>query len=53
MNKMFKEYKNKIEIDSKYKDYFIVENYKGNQTIKYKYDVLNLIGASSIFGMGK
>jgi len=51
-HKVFKECKNKIEIDSRYKDYFIVENYRGNQTIKY--DVLNLIGASSIFGnLGK
>lgn len=49
-HKVFKQNQNKLEIDSKYKDYFIVENYRGNQTIKYKQDVLELIGASSIFG---
>lgn len=42
----------KIEIDSKYQDYFIVENYRGNQNIKYKQNVLDLIGINSIFGVG-
>ncbi len=53
-HKIFKEYQNKhIEIDSKYKDYFVVENYGGNQTIKYKQNVLELIEINSIFGMKK
>ena len=51
-HKIFKEYQNKIEIDSKYQDYFIVENYRGNQNIKYKQNVLDLIGINSIFGVG-
>ena len=52
-HKILKEYQNKIEIDSKYQDYFIVENYRGNQNIKYKQNVLDLIGINSIFGVGK
>ncbi|AEI14072.1 hypothetical protein Flexsi_0384 [Flexistipes sinusarabici DSM 4947] len=50
-HKIFKQYQNKVEIDSNYKDYFIVENYRGNQTIKYKKDVLELISENSIFGV--
>ncbi len=34
-------------------NYFIVENYRGNQNIKYKQNVFDLIGINSIFGMGK
>lgn len=52
-HKIFKECKNKIEIDSRYRDYFIVENYRGNQNIKYKQNILELIGMNSIFGMRK
>ena len=52
-HKIFKEYNNKVEIDSKYQDYFIVENYGGSQNIKYKQNVLELIDMNSIFGMGK
>jgi hypothetical protein len=51
-HKILKEYQNKIEIDSKYKDYFIVENYRGNQNIKYKQNILDLIGINSMFGIG-
>jgi len=43
----------KIEIDSKYQDYFVAENYRGNQNIKYKQNVLDLIGINSIFEIGK
>lgn len=50
-HKIFKEYKNKIEVDSQYKDYFIVETYRGNQTIRYKQDILSLINSNSIFGV--
>lgn len=52
-HKIFKEYNNKVEIDSKYQDYFIVENYRGSQNIKYKQNILELIGMNSIFGIGK
>jgi hypothetical protein len=52
-HKVLKQSNNTLEIDSKYKDYFVVENYKGNQTIKYKYDVLELISAGSMFGMNR
>lgn len=52
-HKIFKEYKNKIEIDSKYRDYFVVENYRGNQNIKYKQNILELIESNSIFGERK
>lgn len=51
-HKIFKEYQNKIEIDSKYQDYFVVENYRGTQNIKYKQNILDLIGMNSIFGIG-
>ena len=49
-HKIFKQTQNKLEIDSKYKDYFIVENYRGSQSIKYKKGVLELINENSIFG---
>lgn len=50
-HRIFKQTKNKLEIDSNYQDYFIVENYRGgNQTIKYKQDVIDLISGNSIFG---
>jgi hypothetical protein len=48
-HKIFKCDKNKVEVNSNYKDYFIVENYRGTQTIKYKKDVLDLISENSIF----
>lgn len=52
-HKVFRSYQNKLEIDNRYKDYFVVESYRGNQTIRYKIDVLELINGHSIFGMGK
>lgn len=52
-HKIFKINQNKIEINSNYKDYFIVENYRGTQNIKYKQDVIELLGSNSIFGIGK
>lgn len=48
--KIFNQTKNKIEINKNYKEYFIVENYRGSQTIKYKNDVLELLNKNSIFG---
>lgn len=36
-HKIFKSDKNKVEVNSNYKDYFIVENYRGTQTIKKMY----------------
>ena len=50
-HKIFKSYEKRVEVNSNYKDYFIVENYRGNQTIKYKKDVLELISENSIFGI--
>lgn len=52
-HKIFKSHQNKVEVDSNYQDYFIVENYRGSQTIKYKKDVLKLISENSIFGIGR
>ena len=52
-NKILKQSSDKLEINNNYKNYFIVENYRGNQTIKYKKDVLDLIAGNSIFGSGK
>ena len=52
-HKVFTITKNKIEINKEYKNYFIVENYRGNQTVKYKYDVIDLLGKNSIFGFGQ
>ncbi|MBW6489238.1 hypothetical protein [Sulfurimonas sp.] len=52
-HKIFNKYQDKVEINSRYKDYFIVENYRGNQNIKYKQDVISLIGSNSIFGSVK
>ena len=49
-HKIFKSHESKVEVNSSYQDYFIVENYRGNQTIKYKKDVLRLISENSIFG---
>lgn len=49
-HKIFTNYKDKLEVDKKYQDYFIIENYRGNQTIRYKKDVLDLINNNSIFG---
>lgn len=51
--KIFNQTQNKIEINKNYKDYFIIENYRGNQTIKYKNDVLELLNKNSIFGVEK
>lgn len=48
---IFKSHENQVEVNSNYKDYFIVENYRGTQTIKYKKDVLDLISENSIFGI--
>ena len=48
--KIFNQTKNKTEINKNYKEYFIVENYRGSQTIKYKNDVLKLLNKNSIFG---
>lgn len=42
--------KEKIEINEKYSNYFVIENYRGNQTIKYKLDLLNLLQSNSLFG---
>jgi hypothetical protein len=50
-HKIFKSHKNKIEVNSNFKDYFIIENYRGNQTIRYKKNVLDLINENSIFGV--
>lgn len=47
---IFKQSSDKLEINSSYKNYFIIENYRGNETIKYKKDVLELIAGNSIFG---
>ncbi len=49
-HKIFKVNHDKIEVNKQYEDYFIIENYRGNQTIKYKYDVINLLNKNSIFG---
>jgi len=49
-HKIFKQYQDKVEINSKYKDYFIIENYRGKQNIKYRQDVIDLIDSNSIFG---
>ena len=51
--KIFNQTQDKIEINKNYKDYFIVENYKGTQTIKYKSNILELLNKNSIFGVGK
>lgn len=52
-HKIFKQSQDKLEINSNYKNYFIVENYRGNETIKYKKDVLELIAGNSTFGVDK
>ena len=49
-NKILKQSSDKLEINNNYKNYFIVENYRGTQNIKYKKDVLDLIAGNSIFG---
>ena len=33
----------------KYKNYFIVENYRGNENIKYKANILELFKNNSLF----
>lgn len=50
-HKILKNHQNKLEVNSQYQDYFIIESYRGTQTIKYKQDILELIGENSIFGM--
>ncbi|MFX4153527.1 hypothetical protein ACOL23_01100 [Aliarcobacter butzleri] len=52
-NKIFKQFQDKLEININYKNYFIVDIYRGNQIIKYKYDILDFISTSSIFGSVK
>ncbi len=49
-HRVFKINKNKIEINKEYKNYFIVENYRGNETVKYKHNVIELLSKTSIFG---
>jgi hypothetical protein len=49
-NKILKQSSDKLEINNNYKNYFIIENYRGTQNIKYKKDVLDLIAGNSIFG---
>lgn len=48
-HKILKQSQDKIEINSNYKSYFIVQTYKGNQIIKYKKDLLKLISKNSLF----
>jgi hypothetical protein len=52
-HRIFKIHQNKIEINKEYKNYFIVENYRGNETVKYKHDVIELLSKNSIFGFGQ
>lgn len=52
-HKMLKEKDKKIEIEEPYKDYFIIEKYRGIENIKYKATIINLIASNSIFGYGK
>ena len=49
-NKILKQSSDKLEINNNYKNYFIIENYRGTQNIKYKKDILDLIAGNSIFG---
>jgi hypothetical protein len=50
-HKIFKSHEKRVEVNSNYEDYFIIENYRGNQTIRYKKNVLDLIKSNSIFGV--
>ncbi len=52
-HKVLEEKNKKIEVNSKYKNYFIIEKYRGTQNIKYKLDILNLIESNSMFGIVK
>jgi hypothetical protein len=52
-HKMLKEQNKTLEINRQYENYFIVETYKGAQSIKYKRDILTLIESNSIFGLMK
>ncbi|WP_309498791.1 hypothetical protein [Sulfurovum sp.] len=52
-HRVFKVNQTKVEINKEYKNYFIVENYRGKETVKYKYDVIDLLKKSTIFGVGQ
>lgn len=49
-NDILKIYNDKLSINQKYKNYFIVENYRGNENIKYKANILELFKSNSLFG---